>query len=91
MTFCRLDELIPQGDTQVSIVRYQAMHVVTPFEINATKDGVVIMGTTPRVTDYVKINQVFGWAQQQAASLKQSSKIIPQHILDQSYVSGIFV
>lgn len=83
MQFDRLDDVDSSDNYRV---RYQLVYAGYTFEIQATKLGVVITGTTPAYTDWVPIQQVLSWAQYQAQKLRETSHPIPQHILERGEV-----
>lgn len=81
MQFDRVDEIV-DGHT---IVRY--ILIGYSFEINATKDGIMISGTTPRYTDATAINETLVWAYYQAQRLKETGRAIPQDVLNRGEIT----
>jgi len=71
----------------VRTVRYVLVSAGYTFEINATKNGIAISGTTPRYTDYTIINQIMVWCQYQVQRLRETGDTIPQNLLERGEIS----
>jgi hypothetical protein len=84
MIFARTDDLDGGGFTRV---RYILQYPGYSFEIQATRAGVIITGTTPPYTDWVPVQEKLSWAQYQAQKLRETGRAIPQNILDQGTVA----
>jgi len=76
MIFDRIDDVL----NGLIIVRYVLVGHV--FEINATANGIVISGTSPRYTDGIAINEVLVWAHYQAQRLRETGHPIAQDVLN---------
>jgi hypothetical protein len=74
MQFLRVDDT--EGVS--ARVRYVLQNLADgwAFEINATKDGVKIVGETPRYTDWTQFHQVMAWAHYQYLSLKTKGRAL---------------
>ena len=81
MIFDRVDEMMDG----LIIVRY--ILVGYTFEINATANGIVISGITPRYTDATAINETLVWAYYQSQRLRETGHSIPQDVLNRGEIT----
>lgn len=83
MTFNRFDDRDEFGNIKVSYILSGSMYA---FEIQATKNGVRLVGVTPYYTDWTSIQKYLAFAQYQSQKLRETGSPIPQRILEEGSV-----
>jgi hypothetical protein len=80
MEFERIDDIDEDEDRRVT---YSLINFPSMFEIQATRKGVRLTGTTPHYSDWTPVQKYLNFAQYQSQRLKETGSPILQRILEE--------
>jgi hypothetical protein len=80
VTFNRIDDISESGNARV---RYVLMHIDYLFEIQATRTGIRLTGTTPYYSDWAPVQKYLNFAQYQSQKLKETGSSVSEQTLEE--------